>query len=98
MLIQLPADLVALNLTYLSPNESNFILGKWSLISNICLFAAENGHLEFLKWAKSNGCDFYLDTCAYAAKNGHLKVLKWARANGCEWDSKTCAYAAENGH
>ena len=53
-----------------------------------------NGHLEVLKWARENGCDWDSNTCSYAAENGHLEVLKWARENGCEWDSDTCAYAA----
>ena len=61
-------------------------------------FAALNGHLEILKWARENGCPWDSNTCANAALNGHLEVLKWARENGCPWDSATCTYAAENGH
>lgn len=51
-----------------------------------CTCAAENGHLEVLKWARANGCPWYEFTCAMAALDGHLKVLKWARANGCPWN------------
>ena len=51
------------------------------------LMLLENGHLEVLKWARENGCEWNSWTCAYAAQNGHLEVLKWARENGCEWDS-----------
>jgi hypothetical protein len=43
-----------------------------------CAYAAENGHLDMLKWARENGCPW-----DYAAENGHLNVLKWAHENGC---------------
>ena len=59
-----------------------------------CSMIALEGHLEVLKWARENGCEWDYLTCAYAAKNGHLEVLKWARENGCDWNSWTCAYAA----
>ena len=62
--------------------------------NGICIHvlnAALNGHLEVLKWARENGCEWNSNTCANAALNGHLEVLKWARENGCEWDSDTCA-------
>ena len=55
-------------------------------ITEYCANAALNGHLEMLKWARENGCDWNSDTCANAAINGHLEVLKWARENGCQWD------------
>lgn len=62
--------------------------------------AAEGGHIEVLKWAKDNGCDFtntYL--CEHASKGGHLESLKWLRDTvGCFWDEMSCAEAARNGH
>jgi len=66
--------------------------------ADTCSFAAKNGHLAVLQWARANGCPWDEDTCAYAAMNGHLAVLEWARANGCPWNEDTCAYAALNGH
>ena len=45
--------------------------------------AAFGGHLDVLKWARENGCEWDSDTCSDAALNGHLSVLKWARKNGC---------------
>ena len=39
------------------------------------------GHLEVLKWARENGCQWDEWTCATAAEGGHLEVLKWAREN-----------------
>ena len=64
----------------------------------ISIGAATCGHLDLLKWARTNGCDWDSDVCANAAENGHLEVLKWARINGCEWYSDVCTNAAENGH
>ena len=63
-----------------------------------CAYAAMNGHLNVLKWAKKNKCPWDEDTCALAAWNGHLEVLKWARENGCPWNWLTCASAAQNDH
>ncbi len=58
------------------------------------IFAA---HLEILKWARENGCDWGTDTCSSAAAGGHFEIIKWARENGCDWDSSTCSNAAWNG-
>ena len=65
---------------------------------NICSGAAFGGHLNLLKWARENGCDWDSLTCTAAACNGHMDILKWARENGCDWNSDACAYAALNGH
>ena len=64
----------------------------------MCLEAAENGHLECLKYAHKNGCNWNEYTCYYAAKNGHLECLKYLRQNGCPWGLDTCYYAARNNH
>ena len=45
-----------------------------------CAYAAQNGHLEVLQWARQNGCEWTSLTCTYAAENGHLEVLQWARS------------------
>ena len=49
--------------------------------------AAFCGHLDVLKWARENGCQWDSSTCRHAALNGHLDVLKWVWNNGCKWDS-----------
>ena len=46
--------------------------------------AALNGHLDCLKYAHENGCEWDEDTCSEAALNGHLDCLKYAHENGCE--------------
>ncbi len=60
-----------------------------------CDFAAGNGHLAILQWARENNCPWDAVTCAKAAENGHLKLLKWARENRCPWNERTCANAAK---
>jgi hypothetical protein len=40
-------------------------------------------HVEVLRWARENGCEWDARTCAWAAGGGHLDVLRWARENGC---------------
>ena len=64
------------------------------------LFSAARGdHLEVLKWARENGCDWEEYTSIYAASNGHLEVLKWAIENGCPIDIVECVkIAKENNH
>ena len=44
------------------------------------MYAAQNGHLECLKYAHENGCPWdEEETCRYAAFNGHLECLKSAQ-------------------
>jgi hypothetical protein len=61
-----------------------------------CTAVARGGHLEMLKYARSNGCPWDEGTCAAAARGGHLDVLRWARANGCPWDSTAVMIQAAN--
>jgi hypothetical protein len=64
-----------------------------------CRYAAHEGYLEVLQWARANGCPWDEYTCSYAAKCGQLGVLQWARANGCPWDwVQWMSKASENGH
>ena len=62
------------------------------------MYAAENGHLECLKFAHEHGCAWDERTCMYAARSGQLECLKYAHERGCAWDEETCDYAAGNGH
>ncbi len=57
-----------------------------------------SGHLEVLKWARANGCDWDASTCISAAGHGHLDVLKWAHAHGCPYNSLVIAHAAHGNH
>ena len=46
-------------------------------------FAAENGHLIILRYARENGCPWDERTYAVAAEKGYLDILEYARENGC---------------
>ncbi len=60
--------------------------------------AAQEGHLEVLRWAHANGCPWDERTCLVAAAYGQLEALHWARSNGCPWDEDACRMAAAHGH
>ena len=40
------------------------------------------GHLETLRWLRSNGCPWDEQTCLDAAREGHLRVFEWALREG----------------
>lgn len=63
-----------------------------------CSYAALNGHLEVLKWARENGCPWDKNACLFEALSGNPEVLKWARENGCPWDEFIFTSATDNGH
>jgi len=42
-----------------------------------CSSAAENGHLDCLKYLHENGCPWSKETCLIAAKNGHFECLNY---------------------
>ena len=69
--------------------------------------AAENGHLDVLKFLRSQDppCPWSSTTCSggacsAAVRNGHFDVLKWLRSQDppCPWGERTCSNAAFNGH
>ena len=62
------------------------------------MFAAMNGNLEVLNWAREKGCPWDKNVCNWATSGRHLEVLQWLRANDCPWDEETCLAAAMNGH
>jgi hypothetical protein len=66
--------------------------------TTICLWAAEQGHLQLLQWAIASGCPWNYEIFEKAAGHGHLEILKWARANGRSWNAETCLAAAQHGH
>lgn len=52
----------------------------------VCFYAAENGHLEILKWALTKNLHWGTSVTYVAAEKGHAEVLKWLLTNGCPWD------------
>jgi hypothetical protein len=55
------------------------------LLWGCVFFAAANGSMEMLEWARANESPWNGDTCAEAAKKGDLELLQWAIANGCPY-------------
>jgi hypothetical protein len=51
----------------------------------VCRKAAQNGHVEVLRWAYENGSEYVnANSCGYwAVRCGHIDVLEWAVQNGC---------------
>jgi len=69
----------------------------WDIMTCFRL-AAQNGHLNILKYLY-NRCHYWVDlTCCWAAEYGHLHILQYLRANGYRWHIRTCEYASKNGH
>ena len=72
-------------------------------LSEICPdIAAENNHLEILKFLKDEQPEHFLYCGISAAKNNHLETLQWIVENGgVLYDidyGNILSYAAENGH
>jgi hypothetical protein len=71
--------------------------------SYTCNDAAREGHLDVLKYLKSEGEEFDEETCyaatsreKYATTKGQkLKVLQWLVGEGCEWNVKWCYECAK---
>jgi hypothetical protein len=65
-----------------------------------CEAAATGGHLELLKWARSQGAEWGPETCSQAASHGHLDILKYARDSDpqCPWTRESVWWAAQYGH
>ncbi len=72
-------------------------LGPFSCDGFAATVACE-GHLNVLRWARSQGCPWNEETCAKAAWGGHLEVLQWLRSQGCPWNAWTYAFAVLGGH
>ena len=73
--------------------QEGFELNSW-IFESACM----GGHLEALKWLRSEGCPWHEKACTCAAAAGHLEVLKWLRSKGCRWNASACDHAAEGGH
>jgi len=65
-----------------------------------CANAAENGHLECLKYLREEvKAPWDWRTAAWAAKNGHLHILEYlVERKYDQYNEFSCSNAAENGH
>ena len=50
-----------------------------------CEVAAENGHLEILKWLIEYDCPIDVQTVEAAAAAGHIHILSWIKDNMKQW-------------
>ena len=65
--------------------------------SDVCYWAALKGHLEVLRWARSQGCPWNEAAPYAAAEGGHLEVLIWLIKEGYPYDKSWCREAAAEG-
>ena len=49
----------------------------------MCHWAAENGHLDILKYLHENGCPWDSNTCRYAARLKYWDCLQYMVDNKC---------------
>jgi hypothetical protein len=83
--------------TFVWLHEHGFPLDKDSIKATIHS-AIAYGHLEILKWLKTQECTFDYYTLWLAAQNGHFEIFKWLREQKCPWDKSISYIAKENGH
>ena len=60
--------------------------------------AAEEGHLDVLKFLHEMGCPWHELATEAAARGGHLDVLKFLHEKGCPWNQRATEAAARGGH
>ena len=62
--------------------------------------ACTGGHLEVMKWLRSEGCPWDEGTCSMAAMGIGDEILKWLRSQDppCPWDYSTPDAAAFSGN
>ena len=58
-----------------------------------CSFAARNGNLEALIYARNNDCPWDEDTLSYAVNHNHIDVVKYCLENICPTGNTACFYA-----
>ena len=76
------------------------VANKCYIGEDVCASAAQNGHLEVLKYLREEvkaPWDFY--TAAWAAENGHLHILEYLVEHKYDkYDVFACWKAAKHGH
>ena len=87
-LLELPADLLRLILSYISRSSLSHITAQF-----VC-----RRFRDLLPPLSKETREQARYFCNLAATDGYLDLIKWARANRCPWNKFTCANAAEGGH
>jgi len=52
--------------------------------------AIQNNHVDCLKKAYENGCEWKSEICNMLMLLNHKECLQYAHSNGCDWDFCTC--------
>lgn len=67
--------------------------------TELCIFAAANGHVDVLQYAHEQACHLLPEILAHAGFGGHVRVFAWAEARGLPWRcTELCTFAAAHGH
>ena len=64
----------------------------------MCEYAATDGYLEILKWARAKGCPWDIKTCIRTGDEGHSEVFRWAHANGCPCEESLLTLVKNRGY
>ena len=76
------------------------VANKCPIRTGACARAAENGHLECLKYLREEAkAPWNSSTATFAAKNGHLHILEYlVERKFDQYSVNACVYAAMTGH
>jgi len=69
---------------------------KWKLY--LSGHALEYGHLNMIKYAYENGCNWAPYICEMATRRGRLDIVMYAHKNGCDLGYNIYNFAAERGY
>lgn len=66
----------------------------------VCAYAAENGHLDILKWARSTVPPAPINEWAFAlaVQKEQIEVINWLYHHKAPWDWMVCSNAAATGN
>jgi hypothetical protein len=63
-------------------NHALYDIGKWHMMTDVCLWAARRGLIDLMKWARQRRYIWDYNACMGAAHNrGHFELKEWMRAN-----------------
>lgn len=83
-------------------NSENIICTGTNIVqyshNNAVYYAAENGHLDIVKYLHEIGCPWNNHTYYCAVTGGNLEIIKYLHENDCPWSESTCSNAVYHGH
>lgn len=96
----------SINIVHNAIRDDNLVIlklihefGSFPKYNNMCVLAAEYGHLDIIIWARSVNYRCNSFVCSTAAEYGHYHIVKWYVDNvGCKWNPYVYNYALNNGN